>query len=173
MDPYVGEIRLFAGSYAPRGWAFCEGQTLDVLSNQLLFAVIGNTFGGDGKTTFSLPDLRGAAVMHQGAGPGLTPRVYAKGGGQSEVGLAYDQMPAHDHEINAQTKAAEQMPFSTIWASGPGGKVPKRTYSQLADTPMNPNIVGAVGGGQPHNNIQPYLSMNYMIALEGVFPPKA
>lgn len=173
MDPYVGEIRLFAGSYAPVGWAFCEGQSLDVSSNQILFSVIGPAFGGDGKTTFNLPDLRGVAVMHQGAGPGLTPRAYATGGGKANIALGYGQLPVHDHAPNAQTKATEQSPIGTIWASGPGGKAAKRTYSQQLDTPMNQNAVGSVGGNQPHNNIQPYLSMNYIIALEGIYPLKS
>lgn len=173
MDPYVGEIRLFGGDYAPTGWAFCQGQTLDVASNQVLFAVIGNTFGGDGRTTFNLPDLRGVAVMHQGVGPGLTPRQYAKGGGETTVTLTPTQLPVHDHAANVQTTATESSPNGAIWANAPGGKVAKKIYSALSDTQLNPDIVGNVGGGGAHNNVQPYIVMNYIIALEGVFPPKS
>ena len=171
MDPYVGEIRLFAGNYAPSGWAFCMGQLLDVQSNNTLFSIIGNTFGGDGNTTFALPDLRGFVPMHQGPGPSLTPRNYNETGGSSTVTLDMMQMPVHDHPVNAQTRGTGNFPKDSVWASPGARAVPP--YTPYSDgTMMNAEAIGVTGGGQPHNNMQPYLVINYIIALEGLYPPK-
>ncbi len=171
MDPYVGEIRLFAGKFAPAEWAFCEGQTLNVQEYQALFAVIANQFGGDGDTTFCLPDLRGLVPIHQGAGSGLTPRLFNQTGGTRTVTITETQMPFHDHSANCQTASDSTSPVGAIW-SNTGRTTGNLVYSQKADTPMNAKAVGTVGGGQPHNNMQPYVAMNYIIALRGVFPPK-
>jgi len=149
----------------------CEGQMLEVLQNSILFAVIGNMYGGDGKTTFALPDLRGRAPMHQGAGPGLTPRAIGSTDGVATVTLTYSQMPAHTHEAQTAGSVNDESPIGNVWGTV-GSKSPK-VYSSKLDTPMNPAVVTAVGGNQAHNNMQPFLGLNFIIALEGVFPPKA
>jgi Microcystin-dependent protein len=173
MDPYVGEIRLFAGDYAPAGWALCQGQLMQVWENQALFSIIGNTFGGDGQKTFQLPDLRGVAVMHQGtAGPGLTKRLYASSGGALEVTLTGRQLPTHGHVPLVYTTSTVSSPDGSTWASTQGGKSAKRVYSSLDDTSLHPNVLDSVGGNMPHNNVQPYIVMNYIIALVGVYPSK-
>ncbi|PYI56516.1 phage tail protein [Paenibacillus flagellatus] len=170
MDPYIGEIRLFAGKYAPAGWYFCNGQTLQVVAHQTLFTVIGNMYGGDGKTTFALPDMRGMAPIHQGNGAGLTPRPFLSTGGTNQVTLTERQMPFHDHAVNCQTTANENNPNGAIWANEPRGARP--VYSQTANTPMSAQAIGTAGGGKPHNNMQPYAALNFIIAAEGVYPSK-
>lgn len=171
MDPYIGEIRLFAGSYAPMGWAFCNGQTLNVQQNTVLYSVIGNTFGGNPGSTFNLPDLRGRVPIHQGEGQGLTQRNYATSGGNSTVSLTLDQIPNHTHTINSQSAANEISPAGTVWANGPRTST-DNFYSNTPDIPMNAMAATPAGGNQPHNNMQPYLVINYIIALEGVYPLK-
>ena len=172
MDPYIGEIRLFAGTFAPVGWAFCDGQILRVAENQALFSVIGNPYGGDGKTTFALPDLRGYAPMHFGAGTGLTPRKFNEKGGTSFVTLMESQMPKHSHTAQCQTTSNSTSAEGTVWGTSPGGKSPKPVYSDRADTPLNALAIQPAGGGKPHNNMQPYLTLNFIIALDGIYPVK-
>ena len=170
MDPYVGEIRLFSGSYAPRGWMFCQGQELLIQENSILFSVIGFTYGGDGKTKYKLPDLRGRAPVHQGTGPGLTPRSIASTDGESAVTLQYQQMPAHTHAAQSAGSINDASPVGNVW--GPVGSKSPKIYSSKLDTPLNPAVVTPVGGNQGHNNMQPYLGLNFIIALEGVYPQK-
>lgn len=173
MDPYVGEIRLFAGNYAPRGWAICDGSLLPIQSNTLLFSVLGAQFGGNGTTNFALPDMRGCAPMHQGEGPGLTPRSFTGKGGDATVILDMTQMPNHTH-------TAKSVSTATLTTQDPTGAVPAYTggrggssiYSATPSVQMNSVAVGTQGGNQPHNNMQPYVMLNFIIALEGVFPPK-
>jgi len=172
MDPYVGEIRLFAGKYAPVGWAFCHGQQLAVLSNQALFAVIGTTYGGDGKNYFHLPDMRGCVPMHFGHGNGLTPRALGEKGGEAAVTLSTSQIPAHIHTAGCQSTADQTNPGGMIWANSPGGKAAIRVYSAAGTEKMGAQAIAAAGGGKPHNNMQPYVAINFIIALEGIFPPK-
>lgn len=173
MDPYIGEIRLFAGNYAPMGWAFCQGQTLEVVQNQALYTIIGNIYGGDAPNTFNLPDLRGTVPMHWGAGNGLTPRKLPQTGGVTSVTLTEAQMPNHSHDARIQTTANEDNPFGAVWANAQGGRSPVKAYSQLVDTEMNPLALSTVGGGQSHNNMQPYVALNFIIALEGIYPVKS
>jgi microcystin-dependent protein len=173
MDPYVGEIRLFAGKYAPVGWAFCNGEQLAIQSNQALFAVIGTTYGGDGKNFFRLPDMRGCVPMHFGNGNGLTPRVLGEKGGEAAVTLSTSQIPAHAHDAGCQSTADKSNPEEMIWANSPGGKASVRAYSDTGTEKMAAQAIAAAGGGKPHNNMQPYVAINFIIALEGVFPPKA
>ncbi len=162
-QPYVGEIRLFAGNFAPAGWMFCEGQLLPISENETLFQLIGTTYGGDGQSTFALPDMRGRLPVHQGNGFQL-----AQTGGAEEVTLTQSQIPAHGHAVLATSNAGESSnPASNLLATtvgniyfpGPGGQ-----------TSMNLNSISAVGGSQPHTNFQPYLCVDYIISLFGIYP---
>ena len=163
-QPYVGEIRIFAGNFAPAGWMFCEGQLLPISENETLFNLIGTTYGGDGQSTFALPDLRGRIPLHQGNGFTL-----AETGGVEEVTLTVSQIPAHGHPMMASTNVAQD--------TGPSGKVTGQiaggalVYIQdVTDTNMSPQAVASVGGSQPHTNFQPYLCLNFIISLFGIFP---
>jgi microcystin-dependent protein len=169
MDPYIGEIRLFAGTFAPVGWLLCCGQQLSGQQYQALYAVIGVKYGGNASQyLFNLPDLRDSAIMGFGAGPGLTPysQVNTKVGA-STVTLAQNQLPTHTHTVNCTTaNATQQDPTGGYWA-----KCNAPMYSTAApDTPMNSLALQAAGAGQPHNNVQPYLRMVYMICYDGVYP---
>ena len=163
-DPYVGEIRMFAGNYAPAGWLFCEGQLLSIAENAVLFQLIGTTYGGDGINTFALPDLRGRLPIHQG--PGI---VLGQLGGSETVTLTTQQMPAHTHTVYATTNSnTASLPGGNYLASGPD------IYDQNkpgTDT-MGPAISSA-GGNQPHNNFQPYLCVDFIISLYRVFPSQS
>lgn len=172
MDPYIGEIRLFAGNYEPAGWKFCHGQELQVKQNQALFSVIGNAFGGDGENTFRLPDLRALVPVHCGWAPGLTPRKFAGVGGSVTVPLQESQIPLHNHIPQYQTTSNSNSAEGTIWGVAPGGKNPKPVYTPVPNEPMNSNAIQPAGLGMPHNNMQPYLTLNFIIALEGVYPVK-
>lgn len=173
MDPYIGEIRLFAGNYAPMGWAFCQGQTLEVVQNQALYTIIGNMYGGTPSQTFNLPDLRGTVPMHWGTGSGLTPHKLPETGGTQSVTLTLDQMPNHTHAATCQSTSNEDNPNGAVWGNAPGGKFPTKAYSQTANTPMNEKAISAMGGGQSHNNMQPTVAINFIIALEGIYPLKS
>ena len=164
MDPFVGEIRLVPFTFAPKGWAFCAGQLLPINQNQALFALLGTTYGGDGKTTFALPDLRGRVAL--GAGAGATGSSYALGstGGQETVKLAVGQLPSHSHPVHANSGAAT--------TKEPAGAVPAKggAYAATKNANMGAPMLGKTGGGQAHENRQPYLTLNYVIALAGIFP---
>lgn len=172
MEPFLGEVRLFPYNFAPRGWMECEGQLLSISQNTALFALLGTTYGGDGITTFALPDLRGRAPIHAGTGPGLTPRVLGERGGTETVTLTAAQTPAHTHQAFATTAAAS----STI--PGPGllpAAVSGDTFyvSTLAGNnaaAMSPQTLTPVGGSQPHENMMPTLTARWCIAFEGIFP---
>ena len=170
MEPFIGEIRLFSGNFAPKGWALCEGQLIPITHNTALYSILGITYGGDGKTTFALPDMRGRAPMHQGAGPGLTPRQLGQEIGSSHVTLLTSEMPAHGHQANVNGAATQAVPTDAYWANT-GGRG-RKLYGATVDTAMSPVAIGTAGGSQPHNNMQPYVGLNFIIALEGVFPPR-
>jgi microcystin-dependent protein len=162
-QPYVGELRMFAGNFAPAGWMFCEGQLLPISEYETLFNLIGTTYGGDGQSTFALPDLRGRIPIHQGNGFTL-----AETGGVEEITLTVNQIPAHSHPFLASTSPAE--------SSTPAGNVLAES-SQLAlymddqpNAPMNASSVTSTGGSQPHSNFQPYLCVDFIISLFGIFP---
>lgn len=161
-QPYVGEIRMFAGNFAPAGWMFCEGQLLPISENETLFQLIGTTYGGDGESTFALPDLRGRIPIHQGNG-----FILAETGGAEEITLTVNQIPAHSHPMLASTQAAaERNVQSNVTAQA-------LTTIYIVDTPsvnMNPQAVGPTGGSQPHTNFQPYLCVDFIISLFGIFP---
>ena len=163
-QPYVGEIRMFAGNFAPAGWMFCEGQLLPISENETLFQLIGTTYGGDGQSTFGLPDLRGRIPIHQGNG-----FILAETGGAEEITLTVNQIPAHTHPLLAAVTAGT--------SSNPGNNLVAQTdgtiFTYIADPPsvnMNPQAVGPVGGSQPHTNFQPYLCVDFIISLFGIFP---
>lgn len=168
--PYIGEIRIFGGNFAPLGWALCDGQLLAIAQYDALFALIGTTYGGDGQTTFALPDLRGRAPLHMGQGPGLSNYVIGQAAGAEAATLTANQIPSHTHLAAAQTAAGTQTgPTNAIWAAS--------TLNQFTPTPptaaMSQGAVGAAGGNQPHENRMPYLAINFIIALEGIFPTQS
>ena len=166
-EPYIAQITLFAGTFPPRGWAFCNGQILSIAQNTAPFSLIGTTYGGNGQTTFALPDLRGRVPLHAGQGPGLTNRTLGEMGGEEAVTLTQPQIPQHSHTANATSEDAT--------SSKPGGAVPAGGggYGATSDgTTMSPNFIAGGGGNQPHDNMQPYNTINYIIALEGIFPPR-
>ena len=162
-QPYVGEIRLFAGNFAPLNWAFCDGQLMSIAENIVLFELIGTTYGGDGQSTFQLPDLRGRVPVHQGSG-----QVQGESGGQEAVTLTAAQMPAHGHAMYASTAAASA-------TQGPSGVLASsaamRLYGSGApNMAMDPNALAQAGASQPHENMPPFVALNYIISLFGVFP---
>jgi microcystin-dependent protein len=171
-EQYVGEIRVFAGNYAPRGWLSCDGATLQIPMYQALFAVIGVQYGGDGVRTFQLPDLRARVAMGMGAGPNLTARVMGRSGGEASVTLLASEMPNHTHTPNCQSLTNQTTPAGAVWASTPPRSGAKM-YADAVDTPMSPLAASPSGGDQPHNNLQPYLALNFIIAVEGVFPVRS
>lgn len=170
-DPFVAEIRLYPFNFAPRGWAFCDGQLLPLSQNTALFSLLGTTYGGDGRSNFALPNLMGRAAMHPGQGPGLSLRDLGETGGSDTVTLLSSAMPAHTHalvvsnEIGEDRKAAgEAVARST---GGPlYGPVPANPVA------LAPEALPPAGGGLPHNNLMPYLTLNFCIALQGVYPPR-
>jgi microcystin-dependent protein len=163
-QPFVGEIRMFGGNFAPAGWAFCEGQLLSITENEVLFQLIGTTYGGDGQTTFALPDLRGRIPIHQGGGFTL-----AQTGGAETVTLTVQQVPTHSHALLASANNATT-------ASAPGNVLAQTpSYTPYIggtqpNTALHPTAMSAAGGGQPHENFQPYLCVNFIISLFGIFP---
>jgi microcystin-dependent protein len=168
MDPYIAEIRMFAGNFAPRGWAFCNGQILSIAQNTALFSLLGTTYGGNGQTTFALPDLQGRLPMHPGNGAGLTPRSLGEVSGVETVTLILNQIPQHTHQAKASTEDANSAtPLNATW-----GLASEQLYRVDAGVTMAPNALALVGSGQPHNNLQPYLVINFIIALQGVYPPR-
>ncbi len=166
-SPYLGEIIVVAFNFPPIGWAECNGQIMSISQNSALFQLIGTTYGGDGVQTFALPDLRGRTPLHQGQGPGLSPYVIGQTGGVEQVTLNVNQMPQHSHQVFGSTNPGTLgSPSGSVWATQTRAAV----YSSSENTDMAPGTLGMTGGGQPHDNLSPYLTMNYIIALEGIFP---
>jgi microcystin-dependent protein len=163
-QPYIGEIRMFAGNFAPAGWMLCEGQLLPISENEALFNLIGTTYGGDGQSTFALPDLRGRIPIHFGNGFTL-----AETGGVEAVTLTVNQIPVHAHPLQASSSnAATRNANGNVLAQTPG--YTPYVSGFVPNTPLNPNSTSAVGGSQPHTNFQPYLCVNFIISLFGIFP---
>lgn len=170
MEPFIGEIRIFAGDYAPYGWMLCNGQLLSIQQNTALFSILGTTYGGDGQTNFALPDLNGRTAIGQGTGPGLTPRYAGDQGGLPVVTLVESEMPAHTHPPKCQSTATASTPEGNIWSNTPSrGGVP--VYKNSGNTIMNLQAVVPAGSSMPHNNAQPYLAMTFIIAVQGIYPP--
>jgi microcystin-dependent protein len=162
-QPYVGEIRMFAGNFAPAGWMFCEGQLLPISENETLFQLIGTTYGGDGQSTFALPDLRGRIPIHQGNG-----FILAETGGAEEITLTVTQIPAHTQPLLASTRAGNaNSPVNNVLAGSPTIDMYRETNPSAA---LAASTVGPVGGSQPHTNFQPYLCVDFIISLFGIFP---
>jgi microcystin-dependent protein len=172
-DPFVAEVRLFGFNFAPRGWAMCNGQLLPISQNTALFSLLGTMYGGDGKSTFALPDLQGNVPVHVGQGPGLSQRFQGEMGGSDAVTLISSEMPAHSHSIQVSPDPAE------IATPGAGlalaRSVGGQSYQTSAATlvPMATQALPPAGGSLPHNNLMPYLVVNFCIALQGVFPPRS
>jgi microcystin-dependent protein len=162
-QPFVGELRMFAGNFAPAGWMFCEGQLLPISENETLFVLIGTTYGGDGESTFALPDLRGRIPIHQGNG-----FILAETGGAEQVTLTVNQIPSHTHPVLATTAVANQSsPANNVLAQSTAADL---YIEDTATAALAPTAVTSVGGSQPHTNFQPYLGMNHIISLFGIFP---
>jgi microcystin-dependent protein len=168
LEPYLGEIFLVPYNFAPRGYAFCQGQILPIAQNTALFSLLGTTYGGNGTTTFALPDLRGRVAESTGQGPGLSNISLGQVGGSETVTLTQNQMPAHGHPASSTQAAGTSTRPSNQF---PAASQP--VYAAATDgTTLNPGFIQPVGGSQPHNNLQPFLGLNYIIALEGIFPSR-
>jgi microcystin-dependent protein len=174
-DPFVAEIRIFPFNFAPTGWAQCNGQLLPISQNTALFSLLGTTYGGDGKSTFALPDLQGAAAMFWGQGVGLSLRDLGETGGSQTITLLTSEMPVHVHAVNAKTPGGTANPTDMVWGTSNAGKVAALFYAPAATSPvlMHPGALSIAGGNLPHNNMPPYLTLNFCIALQGVFPPRS
>lgn len=172
-DPFVAEIRIFPFTFPPKGWAFCNGQLLPISQNTALFALLGTTYGGDGKSTFALPDLQGSAAMHPGQGQGLSLRDLGEQSGTETITLLQSEIPIHTHSLLASPDPGElQAPnaaYAMARSSGTNAYIPPagQPTAQMALQALSP-----AGGNLPHNNMQPYLTLNFCIALQGVFPPR-
>ncbi len=171
MNPFIAQIMMFGGNFAPRGWAFCDGQLIAISQNTALFSILGTTYGGDGRTTFALPDLRGRVSIHPGRGPGLSSYSLGERGGQETVTLSSAQMPPHNHQIHAANAGGDDTDPTQAKAFATAGN---DLYIDSAQGTTMPNeIISSNGGGQPHNNVQPFECVNYIIALEGVYPSRS
>jgi microcystin-dependent protein len=170
MDPFVAEIRIFPFNFAPKGWAFCDGQILPLSQNTALFSLLGTTYGGDGKSNFALPNMQGNAPMHPGQGPGLSLHDLGETGGSDTVSLLESEIPSHAHTLRGNNTLGD--------SPGPAGHALARyanAYQQNTTqnlVVMAPESLPPAGGDQPHNNLQPYLTLNFCIALQGVYPPR-
>jgi microcystin-dependent protein len=174
MDtPFLGAIFMFGFNFAPRGWATCDGQLLSIAQNSALFSLLGTYYGGDGVQTFALPDLRGRVAVHQGQHPGGSVYTIGEVGGEETVTLAVSQMPVHNHIVEANSNPGDTgAPGGAIFANS-GATDREYLASGLANVAMSPSIISASGGNQPHDNMQPFLTINFCIALEGIYPSRS
>jgi microcystin-dependent protein len=173
-DPYIGEIRMFGGSFAPVGWALCNGQLMPISENDALFALIGTTYGGDGQSTFGLPNLQSRIPIHMGQGAGLSNRVMAETIGVESVTLSNQQMPVHNHPALATATGQQPSPEGAAFATPVSTQTGVNPYLVAAPAvPISPQTIQAVGGSQPHDNMQPYLVVTYIISLFGIFPSQS
>ncbi len=173
-SPFIAEIRLVGFNFPPRGNAFCNGQIISIAQNTALFSLVGTTYGGNGTTNFALPNLQSRTPLAQGQGPGLSNYVLGQSGGAASVTLLSTQMPSHTHFPQGTSAAGNsQSPGGNVWAASVGGRTPPPLYSTAApNTLMNAAAISSTGGGQPHENRQPYLGLNFVIALQGIFPAR-
>jgi microcystin-dependent protein len=171
VDPYLGQIALVAFNFAPQGWAFCNGQLLPIDQFTALFQLLGTTYGGDGQTTFALPDLRSRIPLHQGQGSGTSNYTMGQAGGSEQVTLTSDQVPSHTHQAQCFTGGSNsKSPVSGIWAQASTDLPYKGSTTGTAN--MATGAIGPAGGNQPHPNLMAFQALNYIIALEGIFPPQ-
>jgi microcystin-dependent protein len=169
-NPFVAEIRMFGFNFPPKGWAFCDGQLMPISQNTALFSLLGTFYGGDGKSTFALPDMQGNAPIHQGQGPGLSQRFLGEEGGSETVTLIESEIPAHSHQaVGRATLGNQQFPNTRAWG---GSSVAKPYVNAAPNVTMAPQALAPAGSSFPHNNRQRYLTVNFCIALQGVFPPR-
>ena len=171
-QPFVGEIRMFGGNFAPAGWMFCSGQLLSISENETLFQLIGTTYGGDGQSTFGLPDLQGRVPLHTGQGPGLQNYQMAETGGVETVTLTANQLPGHSHAVQTAATGQTASPAGAILADATSVQAGGRTYNAAVVplAPMHAGSVGGAGGSQPHDNLQPTVAISFIISLFGIFP---
>lgn len=172
-NPFLAEIRIFPFNFAPKGWAFCDGQILPLSQNTALFSLLGTTYGGNGTSTFALPNLQGNAPMHPGQGPGLSLYDLGQTGGSETVSLLESEIPAHNHSVQAQSQPAQldsPGPDRAFSRSSGGFAYKASPYATIVQ--FSPDMIAPAGGDQPHNNMMPYLTLNFCIALQGVFPPR-
>lgn len=175
-DPFVAEIRMFGFNFAPAGWATCDGQLLPLSQNTALFSLLGTTYGGDGRSNFALPNLQGSAAMHPGQGQGLSERFLGEMSGTQNVTLLVTEMPAHTHSpTNSKNAGGLTTPSGNMWGTASAAKVAANFYAPAAGSGavMNAAASGINGGSQPHNNMMPYLTLTFCIALQGVFPARS
>ena len=171
-SPFIGEIRMFAGTFAPRQWAFCDGQLMPVSGSPTLFSLLGNTYGGDGRTTFGLPDLRGRVPLHYGAGPGLTPRDRGQKIGTETETLSLNEMPNHNHSLEANSNPGDTRgPVGDILARSPIG-APFYNPQATSPTTLSSKTVDNAGGGAAHANMMPFLAVQFIISLDGLYPSR-
>ncbi|MEO0868046.1 MAG: tail fiber protein [Cyanobacteria bacterium J06642_11] len=174
-DPFIGEVRIFAGNFAPRGWAFCNGQLLPIEQNTALFSILGTNYGGDGRRTFGIPDLQGRAPMHPGRGPGLTNRRLGQKVGAETITLNSMDIPAHAHAIKAdkidRSPAESNDPSNRILGATTSANYKTASFGNLVR--MSNQALSSAGGGQSHNNMQPFLAINFVIALQGLYPSRS
>lgn len=174
-DPFVAEIRIFSGNFAPTGWALCDGQLLPISQNTALFSLLGTTYGGDGKSNFALPNLQGVSPMQQGQGPGLSLRNLGETSGEQTVTLLQSEMSAHGHSFQAVTvPGSSNDATSKVFGAGARGR--PAAYAPSAgqtNVPMSPFAFSITGGDLPHNNMPPYLGLTFIIALQGIYPPRS
>lgn len=171
-DPFVAEIRIFPFNFAPQGWAFCNGQLLPLSQNTALFSLLGTTYGGNGLSNFALPDMQGRAPMHPGQGPGLSLHDLGEEGGVETLTLLTSEIPAHTHGLGSATDPGDtNTPQGNALTRSSGASIYNAATSPLVA--MNPGAIGVAGGSLPHNNMQPYLTVNFCIAMQGVFPPRS
>jgi len=172
-DPFIGEIKMFAGNFAPRSWALCDGQLVAVTQNEALFSLLGTIYGGDGRTTFGLPDMRGRIPLHQGQGPGLSNRRIGEKFGTENETLTTQQLPAHNHQFQASTNPADSgYPAANVVADTDTTLTYRKSIFD-PDTPFPANTISNSGSSQPHSNIMPFQCINFIIALFGVYPSRS
>jgi microcystin-dependent protein len=172
-DQFVAEIRIFPFNFAPTGWAFCDGQILPISQNTALFSLLGTTYGGNGQSNFALPNLQGSAALQQGQGPGLSLRDLGETGGEQTVTLLQTEMPAHSHTVQAATTGGLPSPTNNVWASGLKGHPGSYVAPGSGSVQFSQFGTSISGGNLPHNNMPPYLTLNFCIALQGIFPPRS